>query len=233
MIKQALILAGGLGTRLGAITQEVPKPMVSVGPKPFLEHLMRHLSQQGITDFVLCIGYLAEKIQNHFGDGKSFGWNIQYTVEKELLGTGGAIKKASSLLQEHFLVISGDNYLELDYVNFMQTFEAKKKTGMLSVWTNNPPLFRSNVELELPSGIIKSYHFSDTARKNFVDVGVKAFSRKLFSYFPAQEKFSLEVDALPQIAADGELLGYPVKNPPLDVGTLEGLETVRKTLVTV
>ncbi len=231
MIKQALILAGGLGTRLGAITQEVPKPMVSVGNKPFLERLMFHLSQQGIQDFVLCIGYLAEKIQNHFGDGKSFGWNVQYTVEKELLGTGGAIQKASSLLQENFLVISGDNYLELDYINFMETFEAKQKTGMLAVWTNNPPLFRSNVELELPSGRIKNYHFSDTERKNFVDVGVKAFSRKLFSYFPDKEKFSLEVDVLPQIASDGELLGYPVKNPPLDVGTLEGLETVRKTLV--
>lgn len=231
MIKQALILAGGLGTRLGAITQEVPKPMVSVGDKPFLEHLMVHLSRQGIADFVLCIGYLAEKIQNHFKDGSAFGWNVQYTVEKELLGTGGAIQKASSLLQENFLVISGDNYLELDYPNFMQTFLSSRKTGMLSVWTNNPPLFRSNVELELPSGKIKSYHFSDTTRKNFVDVGVKAFSRNLFKYFPNQEKFSLELDVLPKIASDGELMGYPVRNPPLDVGTLEGLETVRKTLV--
>lgn len=230
MIDQALILAGGLGTRLGEITQNIPKPMVPVGDKPFLEWLMRHLAQQGITHFVLCIGYLAEKIKNHFEDGSAFGWKIDYSVEKELLGTGGALQKAFPLLHENFLVISGDNFLEFNYHDFFQKFLMRKATGMLCCWPNDPPLFKSNVQLDISSSRILSYDFHSDSRKNFVDVGVKLFNKKLIDYFPDEQKFSLEIDVLPQIVKDRGLYGYPVEHPPLDVGTLEGLETVRKTL---
>ena len=230
MIQQALILAGGLGTRLGSVTKDVPKPMVAVGSKPFLEWLMLHISRQGIRHFVLCTGYLSETIQNHFGDGRAFGWKIEYSVEEELLGTGGAIQKAFPLLHEHFLVLSGDNYLEMDYHGFFQRFSNRKCTGMLSCWPNDPPLFKRNVKLDLDSSRILDYNFHTDEDKNYVDVGVKLFSQRLMDYFPARKKFSLEIDVMPHIAKDKGLYGYPVEKPPLDIGTPEGLEAVRKTL---
>ncbi len=230
MNAQALVLAGGLGTRLGDITKDVPKPMVSIGGKPFLEYLLEHLADYGIRDFVICVGYLADVIQEHFEDGHDFGWKIRYSVEKELLGTGGAIQKAAPMLIDNFFVISGDNYLEVDFRKLMALFEHRKATGVLSCWTNEPPVFRKNVRFDPITSKILDYHFSDATDKNLVDVGVKIFSQKLFDYFPDKEKFSLEIDVLPEIAKAGQLFGLQVANPPYDVGTIEGLEETRKML---
>lgn len=204
--------------------------MVQVGSKPFLEHLLKHLAGYGIRDFVLCIGYLAEKIQDHFEDGHDFGWKIRYSVETELLGTGGAIQKASPMLDDSFLVISGDNYLQVDFRKLIALFERRKATGVLSCWTNEPPIFRKNVRFDPTTSKILDYSFNDPTDKNLVDVGAKIFSQRLFEYFPDKEKFSLEIDVLPQIAKAGELYGFPVENPPYDVGTVEGLEETRKLL---
>ncbi len=228
MISQALILAGGLGTRLGSITKDIPKPMVPLGEKPFLEWLMLHMSQQGIKHFVLCIGYLAEKIQDYFEDGSPFGWKIDYSIEKELLGTGGAIQKAFPYLQDNFLVLSGDNYLKMNYHEFFHRFLMRKCTGMLSCWTNEPPLFKRNVLLDKNSFRILNYDFDSDADKNYVDVGVKLFSKKIIDYFPDKQKFSLEIDVMPLMAQAKCLYGYPVENPPVDVGSLSGLEEARK-----
>ena len=234
MTSQALILAGGLGTRLGEITKNIPKPMVPVGDKPFLHWLVELLKRSGINRFVLCTGYLSEKIEEYFGDGTKFGCSIQYSAEQTPLGTGGAIKKAAGLLEETFLVLSGDNYLPLnfrDYVNsFSRQSEKTSVGGMLACWDNEPPMFRSNVLLDENSRKILSYDFKSDEGKNFVDIGVKIFNHRLFDYFPAQEKFSLEIDCMGRMAADGLLTGYPVEFPPLDVGTHEGLTLVRAKL---
>ncbi len=231
MIEQALILAGGLGTRLGELTRSTPKPMISVNGVPFLERLILHLKKQNITKFVLCIGYLSSVIQDHFGDGARLGVQIEYSVEKELLGTGGAIKKAFPLLDEAFFVISGDNYLELNYRNMEQLFLKQQAVGVLACWDNRPPLFKSNVELDLKTSQVLNYDYRSDLHKNYVDSGVKIFSRKLGDYFGDQERFSLEIEALPKIVKDKKLFGFPISKPPLDVGTLEGLSEVRKVLV--
>lgn len=205
--------------------------MVLVNGRPFLEWLMDHLQLQGISKFVLCVGYLGTQIQDHFEDGKSFGCTIQYSVEKELLGTGGAIKKAFPLLDETFFVISGDNYLELNYRAMTESFMQKPALGMLACWNNKPPLFRSNIQLDLTSHQVQVYDYEDAHQKNYVDSGVKIFTQKLAEYFPEQDTFSLEIESLSKIARDGLLWGFPVAKPPLDVGTLEGLAEVRSTLI--
>ncbi len=113
---QAVILAGGLGTRLRGVVDDRPKPMADVCGRPFLEILLTDLKEAGVTDVVFAVGYLGGMIEDHFGDGADFGLRIDYAWEKELLGTAGAIKNALPLLtEERALILNGDTYYKMDY----------------------------------------------------------------------------------------------------------------------
>ncbi len=114
----ALLLVGGLGTRLRSAVPSVPKPLASVGKKSFLELLIRQLKHQGIRRLILCTGYLADQVENEFGDGRALDLEISYSKELEPLGTAGAVKLAQSHLGNvsEFLVMNGDSFLEIDCV---------------------------------------------------------------------------------------------------------------------
>ena len=113
---QAVILAGGLGTRLRPLTLKVPKPMVDINGKPFLEIKLKDMLKKGIRDYVFCIGYLGNMIEEYFGDGSRFGARIRYSYDGEkLLGPIGALKNAQNLLDEDFIVTYGDNYVDVNY----------------------------------------------------------------------------------------------------------------------
>src|SRR3989338_8230350 len=115
---QAVILCGGEGKRLAPLTKKIPKPMVVINNKPFLEHQIIYLRNQGINDFVFCVGYKWNYIFNYFGDGSRLKVKINYSVEKNLIGTGGAIKLAKNYLEHYFLVIYGDSFLPINYKSF-------------------------------------------------------------------------------------------------------------------
>jgi len=120
---QAVILAGGLGTRLEPLTKQTPKVMVFVNDRPFLQHLLELLKRQGIDDVILCIGYLREQIKDFLQNGERLEIRIRYSEENErLLGTGGALKQAQNLLDDHFFVINGDTYLPIDYTEIERAF---------------------------------------------------------------------------------------------------------------
>ena len=124
----ALILAGGIGERLRPITNNIPKPMVPVNGKSFLQYHIEELKRAGIKDIVLCTGYLSNKIQEYFGDGSKFDVKIKYSIEKKPLGTAGAIKNAEKYVNNTFLVLNGDSYLKIDYnklINFHKSKKAK------------------------------------------------------------------------------------------------------------
>ena len=113
---QAVLLVGGLGTRLRPITESVPKPMVEVEGKPFLEYKIESLKKYGIKKFILCVGYLGHLVEEYFGDGKRFGVDIAYSYERdELLGTAGAVKNAENLVSGDFIVSNGDTFLDIDF----------------------------------------------------------------------------------------------------------------------
>ncbi len=205
--------------------------MVKTGGKPFLEWLVLHLQKQGISRFVMCIGYLSDQIRDYFGTGKKWNCHIEYSVEQELLGTGGAIKKAIPLLDDLFVVASGDNYLDLDYLDFFRAHEALGALGTLACWKVTRPDIVPNLLLDEKTRRVLDYAYRNPEGKNFLDSGIKIFSRRLFDYFPARDQFSLEADVMEKIAKMGLLAGYPIQDPPLDVGTPEGLAAVRKKLV--
>ena len=133
---QAVILAGGLGTRLGPITARVPKPMVPVAGVPYLEHQLRLLERQSIRNVVVLTGYLGNMVEEYFGDGRRLGLSIRYSRENTPLGTGGALRLAAQLLDEQFLVIYGDSYLAIDYRDVAQSLAVSGATGLVVVYDN-------------------------------------------------------------------------------------------------
>ncbi len=114
---KAILLVGGLGTRLRSVVPSLPKPLASIGDRPFLELLVQQLNAQGIVDLLMCTGYLAEQIEEEFGDGSKLGSKIQYSKEAVPLGTAGALKLARKFVQDdsEFLVLNGDSFAEVDF----------------------------------------------------------------------------------------------------------------------
>jgi mannose-1-phosphate guanylyltransferase len=122
----AIILAGGLGTRLRPLTESVPKPLLPIKGKPIIQHAIENFHRHGIKDIVLSIGYKAEVIQDYFKEGKAFGVKISYCIEKEPLGTGGALKESSKSVKGTFVAINGDNLADFDWTAMLEEHRENK-----------------------------------------------------------------------------------------------------------
>ena len=143
---QAVVLAGGLGTRLRPLTQQIPKSLVPVCGRPFIEYQIDLFRTEGVCDLVLCVGHLGHLIEEHLGDGRRFGVRIHYSHEgHRLLGTAGAIKTAEPHLEDVFLVQYGDSYLPVDYRAVMARFRQHDTPGLMVVYRNHDRWDRSNV----------------------------------------------------------------------------------------
>jgi D-glycero-alpha-D-manno-heptose 1-phosphate guanylyltransferase len=126
---QAVILVGGLGTRLRSALPDLPKPMAPIQGRPFLDYMLAQLKGFGVRDIVFCVGYKARIIEEYFGDGAGAGLNISYSHEEELLGTAGAVKLAEDkITEENFLLLNGDCYCDYDGAQFM-AFHRKKNAA--------------------------------------------------------------------------------------------------------
>ncbi len=229
---QAVILAGGLGTRLRPITYKIPKHMVKIAGKPFLERLIGMLKENGITDIVLCVGYLHENIMDYFGKGEKFGVEIKYSIEnKNLLGTGGAIKHAAKYLKGNFFVIYGDSYLKLDYKKLMQSHQKFNKTGTMAVYNNKSRTFvKNNVEIG-KDGHIANYNKESTDKKmKYVDAGVLAFKKSILKKIPSDKKISLEEDIFPKVIKSKELCSFKSSSRFYDIGSMQRLRAFKKVL---
>ncbi len=151
-----VILAGGLATRLRPLTEKIPKSLVEVAGRPFLEHQIALLRKNGITEIFLCVGYLGAMIEERFGNGQQYGVRIAYSYDGDkLLGTGGAIKKVLPKLSEEFFVLYGDSYLPIDYQAVATHFRASGKPALMTVFRNDDAWDRSNVWFE--EGILRLY----------------------------------------------------------------------------
>jgi NDP-sugar pyrophosphorylase family protein len=224
-----VILAGGLATRLRPLTEKIPKSLLEVAGRPFLEHQIILLRKNGITDLFLCIGFLGEMIEERFKDGIAFGVQITYSYDGEkLLGTGGAIKKLVSRLPKHFFVLYGDSYLPIDYQAVANHFRLIEKPALMTVFRNDDAWDRSNVWFE--QGTIRRY--SKTVRlpqMHHIDFGLTICSREIFDEYPADEAFDL-AGVLEKLSEREELAGYEVRQRFYEIGSPKGLHELDQLL---
>ena len=223
---QIVILAGGLGTRLRPLTDNLPKPMIKIDNRPFLEILINFLKKNGLTKFILCTGHHSNIIENYFGRGEKFGIDIQYSQERQPLGTAGAIKNASKKLDDEFIVINGDTFVKLDYDEFFNYSKNKKRQCVVAGYKISNKNREGNLLVDNKLNVI-SYHKNDKSNQmNYVDAGVYFFKKEVF--FSTPEKSSIEYDLLPNLASNNKVSLYPCKDDFFDIGTFENIELFRR-----
>lgn len=218
---QAAILVGGRGTRLGPLTQSVPKPMVIVAGKPFLEHEIGLLKSCGVTDFVLCVGYLGEKVESHFGDGSRWGVRVRYSDDgPQRLGPAGALKRAERFLEDFFFVAYGDAYLRADYRSMMKALVDSGRLGAMAVYENHNKYGRSDVSVS--GGRVVRYDKRGSGM-DWVNFGVSALRKRALSLIPAGRECG-EEEFYGELIMRSELLAFPVADRFYEIGTPASLK---------
>ncbi len=212
------ILAGGLGTRLGALAASLPKPMIDIGGRPYLERVIASFARCGLRDIVLLTGHRSEVIEEHFGDGGRFGVHIAYSRESEPLGTGGAVREARALLGERFLLTYGDVLRPFDYDRFVR----EHRQPCLAVY---PRQTIGNVEID--SDRVVRFDKSAPALP-YIDAGFCVMPAEVIDFLPARGSF--EEVVFPRLAAERRLTCEVVDLNFCDIGTPEELARTRAML---
>jgi len=218
------ILAGGLATRLGPITQTIPKALVDIAGKPFIVRQLALLREAGIERVVLCVAHLADQIEAVLGDGREFGIAVSYSHDP-LLGTGGALRSALPLLGDAFLVVYGDSYLRCDYAAIARAFVDSGKCGLMTVYRNDGRYDASNVQYA-DGRIVRYDKTPGIAGMTHIDWGLGALRASAFTGYP-DGKLDLAV-VYQDLLAKGELAGYEVFERFYEIGSPAGLDDTRR-----
>lgn len=234
---QAVIMAGGKGTRLRAITNdEIPKPMAPIAGKPILQWQIEALRRGGVTDVILVVGHLGEKIEEFFGDGGAFGVHISYYREEQPLGTAGALAELGERLEKTFLLVFGDTIFDISIPRMLAFHREKEALATLFVHPNSHP-FDSDIVLRDPDGRVRellSKHEERTGwYDNCVNAGFYVIQRELCARIPKGEKTDLEKQLLwPTAKEGGKIYAYLSPEYIKDVGTPERIAVAEEELRT-
>ena len=216
------ILAGGLATRLRPITEKIPKALVSVAGRPFLAHQLRLLQQSGVRRVVLCVSYRGEMIEEEFGNGSDVAMELSYSYDgPDLLGTGGALKKALPLLGPQFLVLYGDSYLPIYYSAPARAFASGGKPALMTVFRNENRWEPSNVWFQ--EGEIRRYDKKKlTPEMKHIDYGLGVLAAETLSSRPDGKAFDL-ADVYQDLIGQRKLAGFEVDRRFYEIGSPSGL----------
>ena len=234
---QAVILAGGLGTRMRPITETIPKPMIAVAGKPFLQHQLELLRGAGIERTLLLVAYLGEQIQEYFGDGAKFGCKVSYSFEASPLGTGGALKNAEAQLQDCFVLVNGDTYLAIDYRALLKQF-AEVNCSALIVAYEKPVTVLQDILASILSNnldvnsdrVVTAYRKRNPEGLSHIDAGVIVLKKEILGGLRAGQKCSLEEEIFPSLIARGEMRAWVTHEPFYDMGSPAGLAALEEKL---
>ena len=226
---QAVILAGGKGTRLGELTREIPKPLVQVGNVPILEHQLNLLKEYDITKSLIIVGHLHKKIEDFVKDGSKWGMKISCFKEKEPLGTAGALSLVRNQLEDSFFVLYGDVMMDVNLKRIHDFHKQKNADATLVVHPNDHPYDSDLVECDSNS-LIKAFHPKPHEKnkfyKNLVNAGVYLFNKKLIDYIPSGESVDFGKSIFPSLVNDQKLYAYNTSEYLKDMGTPERLQKV-------
>ncbi len=182
---KAVIMAGGKGTRLRPLTDSLPKPMVPLIGRPALEYTLELLKKNGVTDAIVTLGYMPEKITDHLGDGSRYGMNITYYTEKEPLGTAGGVKQAEKELNGTFLVLSGDAYSEVDLRRAISFHNAKNSPFTLIAQPHPYPEGLGTLEIDFENRITDFIEKPTIVKPALVNTGIYVMEKEILRMIPA------------------------------------------------
>jgi NDP-sugar pyrophosphorylase family protein len=234
---QAVILAGGLGTRLRTLVNDRPKAMAHVNDKPFLEYQIDYLKKNNIDQIILCVGYLREKIQEYFGDGRNWDIAINYAVEKKLLGTAGALKNAEKYINSSFFVLNGDSFFDIDLPQ-MASFHQRKKSetdrclGTIALVEVADKRNFGSIALD-PDLYISAFEEKSTSQSSpgLINAGIYLLEPDVFQFIPGSQEVSIEKETFPLLLEKGSrLVGYQGDGFFVDIGSPEGFFTFQDFL---
>jgi D-glycero-alpha-D-manno-heptose 1-phosphate guanylyltransferase len=220
------VLAGGLGTRLRAITGDLPKPLVPVAGRPFIAWLLLALRQRGLRRALLCTGYGHAAIAAALGDGTELGLQLCYSVEQAPLGTAGAVAQALPQLADPFLLLNGDTYVVPPWRRLLAAHRASGAAITLGVARMPDVATYGEVEVG-PGGVVRAFREKAGRGGGLVSAGVYVISHRGLAGVVAGRPTSLERDVLPPLAAAGHVRAYRLRARMYDIGTPERLDLFR------
>lgn len=229
---QAIILAGGFGTRLQEVVKEAPKPMALIGDKPFLAILIEHLKRQGVREVVLSVHHMREQIEDFFGNDYK-GIRIRYAIEETPLGTGGAIINSLNILhpRDPVLVLNGDSFSKIDLRKMFNIH--KDKGAKLSLALRSVPDCSRYGRVVVEGGIIKDFLHSGGGGEGYINAGVYVISPDLFKDYKLNKSFSFERDFLYQHTPQLKPLAFITDGYFIDIGVPEDYERANLELPSV
>jgi len=218
---KAIILVGGEGLRLRPLTCNLPKPMVPIVNRPFLEHMVERLKRHHIDEIILAICYLPDRIQRHFGDGSGFGVKLSYAVEQTPLGTGGAVKNSERFLTDTFLVFNGDIFSDLDLTEMIKFHRAHKAKVTIALTPVEDPTAYGVVELDSQNrvkGFVEKPS-RDKVTSDLINAGIYVMEPEMLELIPAGVHSMLERGLFPDLVKRGiPFYGYRSHAYWLDTG---------------
>jgi NDP-sugar pyrophosphorylase family protein len=223
------LLAGGLATRLGSLTGSVPKALLDVAGRPFVDHQLSLLHRHGIRRVVFCVAHLGEQIEDYLGAGTDRGLSLTYSYDGErLLGTAGALRRALPQLGETFWVMYGDSYMDIDYAAILAEFQRRGARALMTVIRNDDQWDRSNAVFR--DGRLVAYDKrQQTAEMHHIDYGVALLSRAVVERVPEDVPFDL-ADLYRDLVSEETMIGYEVTERFYEIGSAAGLEETRRRL---
>ena len=223
---QIVVLMGGLGTRLKDYTKERPKSLVLVNGRPFFDYQLKLLMAWGFEKFLFLIGYHAEMIEEYYGDGTDKGISIRYCYDGDkLLGTGGAIRNAYSYLEDDFILIYGDSFMDIDYAQTVYRYERGKERGcraLMTVLKNNNCFDKSNVVMDGNRLVLYDKH-NTTPDMDYIDYGVCAYEKSLFADYEEGAAFDI-AELQNRLSVEGKLTPQIVTKRFYEIGSPKSLK---------
>ena len=221
---KAVIIAGGLGTRLRPLTNNTPKPMLPIGEKPILEHLVNWTKRGGIKSVVLCVSYLKESIEDYFGDGEKFGVKIEYAISKKQLATAGQLKTAEKFIEDDFVCMYGDSIFNFSLKNMIKQHSIKKSFVTMSL---------SEYKTNLPYGVIETSKNGKVVNwkekpeiKANVNMGCYIMNPQVFNLIPKNKPYGMD-DVIKKAMKKKTVNSFITKKGFIDIGNKESYKQAR------
>ena len=223
---KAVILAGGLGTRLRPLTYKKPKPMLPLGGKPMLEHLIKWIKKNNVKEIVLCTSYLHKTIENYFGNGKKFGVSIEYAISKKPLATAGQLKTAEKLVDDTFVCVYGDSIFDFNLKGMITEHKKKKSFITMSLYEYKTNLKYGVIETN-KTGKVSAWHEKPEIRAK-INMGCYVMEPEVLSFIPKRKEYGMD-DVIKRALARRKKIGsITTKKGFIDVGNMESYEKANK-----